>query len=260
VGQPSEAKGSSRSFFTPSSLVGWPAAFALVVAIALFAGCRRKSQPKPPAQAGGIACPSADELAKLVAEPGRIARTDCTVYSPGFFWLAVALTTAEKPPLAPRLLLLSGGGALSPIAFDVEPIPAAALERFLGNGGETAVKIRKTRSSQHLVRLGVVSRRPPKGVEWDEIGILLQLAAHAPPQLLWTGPGDASSLGPDGCVTERQVEFEMPFRNDLQMFTTSRSSPGKPGIAAQDCVSGGPGTQEGLAYRPLSLKAGRKLR
>jgi hypothetical protein len=236
-------------------LLARPGVLALIVFLAFGAACRRKKNA-PPAEAGGISCPAPEALAALVKEPSRIVRTDCVVYSPGFFWLAIALTTAEKPPAAPRLILLSGGGTPTPIAFDVDPMPAAAIERLNDGTRQLGVQIRKTRSSQHLVRLGVVARRPD-GIEWEEVGILLQLAAHKPPNLLWTGPGDAAFLGADGCLTERRIEFEMPFRTDLQMFTTSTSRPTKP--TAKNCPPSGPGTQEAVGYRPLPLKPGRKL-
>src|SRR4051795_11950808 len=88
---------------------------SLVVAAS---GCRRRAGSRAVAtiDAGAGACPSADALAALVKEPGRFTRTDCVVYAPGMFWLAVALTAAEKPPSTPKLSLLSGGGGMSPVA------------------------------------------------------------------------------------------------------------------------------------------------
>ena len=61
--------------------------------------------------------------------------------------------------------------------------------------------------------------------------MLLQLVAHQPPKILWTGPGDQITTE-GGCISEQLVEFEMLFRTRLERFNITRSRPvagGKPG-------------------------------
>jgi hypothetical protein len=148
-------------------------------------------------------------------------------------------------------MLLAGGQGSRTLAFDVQPAPTADIARLIASGDDVRVRIKMTQSSQSLVRLGVWARpRGQREVLADEVVVLLQLAAHAPPRILWSGPGDQANKGADGCVTDRFVEFQMLF-SQLNMLTTARTRPG--------CPPAGPGVQEQLPLRPVPLAPGRVL-
>jgi hypothetical protein len=245
------------------------AAFTAILALLLaapLAGCRKRpSQPPvpraaPAAQTGSVRCPAPAALAVLVAEPGRTVRVDCFPYSPQYFWTAAALSYDPKgagPP--PRLSFVTGGPGLATLAFDIDPGPTAAIDHLIRASQGVGVRIKPARSRQHLVRLGVIGQHDPRaseGLQSEELGLVLQLVAHAPPKLIWTGPADQTVIGPDGCVTERTLEFEMPFRRDLEVFTSSQARAAAGGKA---CPSGGPGTQETVPARGIALKAARIL-
>jgi hypothetical protein len=245
------------------------AAFTGILALLLaapLAGCRKRPPPAAPARtaaapldAGSVRCPTPEALAALVVEPGRTVRVDCFPYSPQYFWTAAALSYDPKgggPP--PRLAFVTGGPGLATLAFDIDPGPTEAIDRLIRGSRGVAVRIKPARSRQHLVRLGVVGQHDPRGsdgLQSEELALVLQLVAHAAPKLIWTGPGDQTVVGPDGCVSERTIDFEMPFRRDLEVFTSSqsRATGGKP------CPPGGPGTQESIPARAISLKAARPL-
>jgi hypothetical protein len=229
----------------------------LLLLAALAAGCRRRPPPPPraaaPPDAGSVHCPPAETLAALVAEKGRTVRVDCFPYSPSYFWTAAALSFDAGNAGPPRVSFITGGPGLATLAFDIDPAPTEAIARLIHDSQGVGVRIRPARSRQHLVRLGVVGRR---GAESNELALVLQLVAHAPPHLVWVGPGDQTSTGPDGCITERTLEFEMPFRKDLEVFTTSQARPAAPG---RTCPSGGPGTQESVPARAVPLRPARTL-
>jgi hypothetical protein len=245
----------------PSSFVRSAALAALLVG-SLTAGCRRRAPPAPPAAKVAtppglpdVRCPAAAELSALLAEAGRSVRTDCTVLAPGFFWAAAALSTDDKGSAPPRLSFVSGGPGLRTISFDVEPPAPDPVARLVASSKALAVRIRVTRSRQHLVRLGVVGRPDDKSPDSDEVALVLQLVAHAPPHLVWVGPGDQTRLASDGCLTERTVEFEMPFRRNIEVFTSSRARP----TAGKPCPPAGPGTQESVTARGVPLRPGRAV-
>jgi hypothetical protein len=172
----------------------------------------------------------------------------------GRYWMAGALSYGGAA--APRLHLITGGVWSRTLAFDVEPAPVEAIAELVGASLDVAVRI-KARPEGRLVRLGVVGRRGPDGIESDEIAVLLELVAHAPPRLLWSGRGDQARLTADGCIDERLVDFQMLFGRRLEMFVTGRSRPRVAGAGAR-CAAG-PGLQESLAPNPVALKAGRVI-
>jgi hypothetical protein len=205
---------------------------------------------------GSVRCPTSEALAALVAEPGRTVRVDCFPYSPQYFWTAAALSYDAKggsPP--PRLSFITGAPGLATVAFDIDPGPTEAIDKLIRGSQAVAVRIKPARTRQHLVRLGVVGQHDPKshdGLQSQELALVLQLVAHAPPKLIWTGVGDQTVVGADGCISERTLDFEMPFRRDLEVFTSSVSR-------GKSCPPGGPGTQETVPARGLPLKGARTL-
>jgi hypothetical protein len=235
-------------------------------------GCKKKQQPPPPptqAAAPGapatplpdIKCPAPETFAPLGTEqgsPSRAFRTDCVVFAPGRYWLASALSYEDKTGKAPRLHLMSGGTGDRIIVFDVEPLPSAEIEALVKQSKEVGVKIRKTHDDRALVRLGVTGRSgTSERPELREVGMLLQLAAHQPPRVLWVGPGDQVSTGADGCINEQVVDFELLFRTRLERFTVVRARPA-PGAKAANCPTG-PSMQDSVSYQPVPLKKGRPL-
>jgi hypothetical protein len=173
--------------------------------------------PSPPLP--DIKCPPPETFAPVSTQQGRALRalrTDCVVFSPGRYWLAAALSYDQKTGKAPRLHLLSGGTGSRIIVFDVEPLPTTEVEALIKQSKEVAVTVRKTREDRALVRMGIIGRSgTPDRPEQREAGILLQLAAHAPPKMLWLGPGDQTTTGNDGCITEQAIDFELLFRSRL---------------------------------------------
>jgi hypothetical protein len=227
-------------------------ALTLLCLGAFLAGCKKKA---PAALIGRpsaahlptIVCPPSDKLAKAVEgdQKGRTVRTSCVVFAPGYYWLAAAVSFEPKTGSDPRVHLISGGqaGRIS----DVEPVPAAALTELIKASDDVDVQIRKGNDNR-LVRMGVRGRH---GGESDEVGMVLQLVAHAPPRLLWVGAGDQRRTA-NGCTTERTIDFEMPFGTRLEMMTALRAS-GGPGCSA------GPTSQQQIESRGVALKAGRDL-
>ena len=207
-----------------------------------------------------IHCPPAETFAALGGK-GRALHTDCVVFAPGRYWLATALSHDLKTGKNARLHFLSGSPASRVMVFDVQPLPAAEIESLVkesGKGGKVGVRIRRTRDDKALVRLGITSQRGDDSKpELREIGLLLQLVAHAPPKLLWIGPGDQVSTGADGCITEQVVDFELLFRTRLERFVMTGSRPA-PGAKAASCGSG-PSMQDTVAVKAVSLPRGRVL-
>lgn len=231
---------------------------ALVAAALGLAACKKK--PPPPAAAArppgpdptSVVCPPADKLTRGVEkdQPGRTVRTACIVFAPGYYWLGAALSYDAKTSGDVRLHMLSGGQAQR--ITDIDPLPAAALSDLIKKSDEVEVRIRKAGADNRLVRLGVMGRRGgSKQPEGDEIGLVLQLVAHAPPKLLWVGEGDSIRTS-DGCTIEQLVNFEMPFGNRLEMITSARGS------GAGKC-GGGPASQQQIESKGVPLKAGRPL-
>jgi hypothetical protein len=243
--------------------------------VGLGAGCKKQPPPPPPAPPPmkpvaaapaaapspplpAIPCPPAETFAPL-KEKGRALRTDCVEFSPGRYWLAGALSYDEKTGKKPRLHLLSGGTGPRIIVFDVEPLPAADIEALIKQSKEIGVKVRKTREDRALVRMGITGRwGTPERPEQREAGILLQLAAHAPPKMLWMGPGDQTTTGNDGCISEQAIDFELLFRTRLERFTMVRARPVPGGKPAAPCGAG-PSMQDSVSYQPRALAAGRPL-
>jgi hypothetical protein len=230
--------------------------FLLVLgAAAAMGGCKKK----PPAPAPGlgkpdpnsVVCPPGDRLVHAVEkdQPGRAVKAACVVFAPGYYWLGAAVSYDPKTNGDVRVHMISGGQAER--ISDVDPLPAAALAELVKNSDEVEARIRRGPDNR-LVRLGVLGRRKNQQPEAEEIGMVLQLKAHAPPLLIWVGPGDQVSTQ-DGCHLERSVDFEMPFGNRLEMITSTRAKGGGPG-----CKSG-PGSQEQIESKGVALKAGRVL-
>ena len=238
----------------------------------LVGGCRKKAPPPAPATAPAAAptpsapetvvnCPGKETFAPMETAKGRVLVSDCVVYAPGRYWLATTLSYEAKTGKAPKLAFLTGGFGPRITVFDIEAMPAEEITKLVAASREVGVKIRRTRSDTALVRLGVVgtsgeAARP----ETREVGLLLQLVAHAPPKILWVGPGDQTTTGADGCINEQVVDFELLFRTRLERFTTQKSRPAPGAADPTKCASGGsPSTQESVAYQPVALKKGRPL-
>jgi len=243
--------------------------WAGVVTFGLAVGCKKKPPPPPPTQAAApgmpatplpdIKCPPGDRFAPLDTDKARMFLTDCVVFAPGRYWLASALSFEKKTGKAPRLHVLSGGTGDRIIVFDVDPLPTAEIEALIKQSKEVAVKIRKTREDRALVRLGVTGRTgTAERPESREVGMLLQLAAHQPPRVLWAGPGDQVSTGSDGCINEQVVDFELLFRTRLERFTMVRARPA-PGAKPTAPCQTGPSMQESVNFQPIPLKKGRPL-
>lgn len=228
---------------------------ALLCFAALLGGCKKKPVEKPASLIGRpsaarlptIVCPPADKLTKAVEgdQKGRTVKTACVVFAPGYYWLAAAVSYEPKTGANPRVHMISGGmaGRIS----DIDPLPSAAITDLVKTSDDVDVQIRKG-SDNRLVRMGVRGRH---GDDSDEVGMVLQLVAHAPPKLLWVGAGDQKRTG-GGCTTERRVDFEMPFGTRLEMMTAVRATGGP------EC-KGGPTSQEQIESRGVAQKAGRDL-
>jgi hypothetical protein len=232
-------------------------AMALLVfgSLELGAACRRRPASRPvTAPAATPACPSPEALARLVAAPGRQFRTDCVVYAPGFFWLGAAL--AYDPDGAnPRLSLIYGGQP--PGVYDLDAAPPEALTRLIKAHPDLRVNIRKPSRDSRLVRIGVFGQHgSPDHPEADEVVLVLRLVAHAPPEILWIGPGDQVRTDRSACIVERTVDFEMPFGERLEMTTVQRAHPAAGG--KQLCAAG-PSTQQTVEFKAQSLKPSRKV-
>jgi len=216
-------------------------------------GCRK---PKPAASApdaGGVTCPPTETLAAMIREPGRTLHVGCLAYAPAYFWTAAALSYDAATRGRPRLQLLSGGPGMSTSLFEVAPIPTDSVEELIRGTTDLDVVVRKPHGAQ-LVRLGVVGRKgvAPR-VQSEEIAVLLRLQAHGPPAIVWVGGGDGVTVN-DGCLHERTVEFELPFKTRLEMVSATRSRP----------LEGGPcpapsSMQESLAMKAVPLAKGRTL-
>jgi hypothetical protein len=232
----------------------------LLLALALAPGCRKHSAPRPPAGLqgpGAITCPRPEELARMVQENGREARADCVVYAPGFFWLAAALSYDQGSGANPRLSLIYGGGA--PTIFEGLPVDGAALTALIkaNAGQDLRVSIRKPSRDSKLVRVGVYGQHGGDHPVADEQVMVLRLVAHAPPEVLWTGPGDQIRTEPSGCVSERTVDFEMPFAERLEMTTAQRAHP-RDASSKQPCPAA-PSGQATVDYKPRPLPPSRPL-
>jgi hypothetical protein len=227
---------------------------AALLGLAPLAGCKKAAPPpgraalvKPGANLPTITCPPNDKLVHAVEadQKGRTVRTACVVFAPGYYWLAAAVSYDPKTGADVRMHLVSGG--MADRISDVDPLPAAAITDLIKKSDEIDVQIRKGPDNR-LVRMGVRGRQ---GKSTEEIGMVLQLVAHAPPKLLWIGPGDQLRAA-DGCTVERTIDFEMPFGNRLEKVTTMRAKGG------HDCTAG-PTSQEQVETRGVALKAGRTL-
>ena len=205
-----------------------------------------KPAPKPP-------------VGKHAGKPEpRALRTDCVVFAPGRFWLAIALSYDEKTGKNPRLGLISGSPQGRSMVFDITPAPVEAIEKLLQENREIGVRVRKTRDDQSLVRLGVTGGPGGGRPESREVGILLQLAAHRPPNILWEGPGDQVVALPGGCIAEQTIDFELLFRTRLEQFSMARIRPDATGKIPAGCKAD-PSMQDSLNFRPVPLPPGRIL-
>jgi hypothetical protein len=226
----------------------------LVLLGALTAGGCRKSKPASARlDAGAVTCPSNEALTTLVSEPGRTVHVGCLVYAPAYFWTAAALSYDAQTRRNARLALLSGGPGMSISRFEVAPIPTDSLYDLIQGTLRPEVVVRKPRGAQ-LLRLGVVGRKgePPRQ-QSEEITVLLRLQAHGPPAILWVGGGDGVTIT-EGCLHERTVDFELPFRTRLEMVSTTRSRPleGRPCPPASSM-------QESLPMKPIALARGQTV-
>jgi hypothetical protein len=241
------------------------AAALLLLAAAATASCKRKppagaaapvakATPGAPADpaATPVTCPSPERLAAALRERGRALRTGCVTFTAGRYWMATALSYDEPGGTNPRLLLVSGGSWFKPVAYDVVPLPATALQALIQKSDDVQARIRPARAESRLIRLGVLGGRGPAARrESEEVMILLRMAAHAPPQLAWVGPGDEVMVSKDGCVSERLIDFEQVFRRIERVATTRARA--LPGTTPADCT-GGPGTQEEVAVQTAPIK------
>jgi hypothetical protein len=209
------------------------------VSAAVVAGARRLSELKTP----------------------RPLRTACTVLYEGFYWGAAALTYSEKGAAQPTFHFLTGGPHSRTLVYDVEPAPAKEIEALIRSSQEVRVTIRRTRGDRSLVRMGVIGTSGgPARPESREIGVLLQLVAHAPPKILWWGPGDQTTVEPDGCVAEQTVDFELLFRTRLERFTTTRARPGAPPAGGKPAPCTPPSSmQESVSFQATPLPSPRPL-
>jgi hypothetical protein len=227
----------------------------VLCAAATMVGCKKKPPPARPGivqpDPNSVVCPPIERIVHAVEQDqkGRAVRASCVVFAPGYYWLGAAVSYDPKTKGDVRVHMISGGQ--SPRISDVDPLPAAALAELVKNSDDVEARIRRG-SDNRLVRMGVLGRRKNQQPEAEEIGMVLQLKAHAPPLLIWIGQGDQSSTQ-DGCHLERSVDFEMPFGNRLEMITTTRAK----GTGA-GCKSS-PGSQEQIETKGLALKAGRTL-
>jgi hypothetical protein len=236
----------------PTRRVVFVAALFLLAA----AGCRKKAAAPAARPADPATCPAAEALARLVQEPDRTSRTDCLAYAPGFFWLGAALTFDTAGGGNPRLSLIYGGPA--PRAFTIEPLPQEVLARLIhDNPTDLRVSVRKPSAEGHLVRIGVFGLHGGEQAEADEMVTVLKLVAHAPPQLLWTGPGDQVRTSEAGCVAERTVDFDMPFGDRLEMTTMARSH--RKDAKSKVTCPAGQNTQQTLEYKGQPLKPSSTL-
>jgi hypothetical protein len=191
----------------------------------------------------------------MVAEPERTLRVDCYPFSP-FFWTAVALNYDPKGVAAPKVSFVTGGPGFRALAFDVDPGPTEPIAQLIKASRAVEVRVRPTRTRQRLVRLGIIGRHDDKGTDREELAMVLELVAHSAPHLIWAGPGDRATPAADGCISERTVEFEMPFRRELEVFTATGSRPGSPG---KSCPPAGPGIQESAPLRGVPLRPARPV-
>ena len=160
-------------------------------------------RPRPLAarapDAAPISCPARGRLRQPGGRPqgdGAAARTACTVLYEGFYWGATALSFAEKGPPRPVFHFLTGGPHSRTLVYDVEPAPAKEIEALIRSSKQVAVTIRRTRGDRSLVRMGVTGQSgSPTRPESREIGVLLQLVAHAPPEGPVVGPGRPDDRG-----------------------------------------------------------------
>jgi len=245
-----------------------------IATIMAAAACKKQSPPPPPATPppapAAAKAPAAPPLPEITCPPestftplggkGRVLHTACTVFSPGRYWLATTLSYDQKPGKAgraPKMSFLSGSPGGRIIVFDVQPLPVAAIAALIKDNKQVGVQIRRTREDRSLVRLGITgSSANPAKPDLREIGMLLQLVAHQPPKILWTGPGDQITTEGD-CISEQRVEFEMLFRTRLERFNMTRTRPvegGKP-----EACAAGPSMQETVAFQGVSLARGRTL-
>jgi hypothetical protein len=231
------------------------AAALVLVAVAALA-CRKRAAVRPaPPRSSGVDCPAPEVLARLVQEPGRSTRTDCVVYAPGFFWLGAALTYDSATAASPRLSLIYGGQPRG--LFDLKSVSAQALTRIIqpNAASDLRVSVRKPSRDSRLVRIGVYGQHGGDRPQADELVVVLRLVAHAPPEVLWMGDGDQVRTTPTGCVSERTIDFEMPFGDRLEMTTAQRAhGPG----GKQPCLAG-PSTQQTVDFTPQPLAPSRPL-
>jgi hypothetical protein len=231
----------------------------VVLAVIGAAGCRRRSPAPSPRPGDPHACPPPGVLARMVAgdEQGRVTRADCVEYAPGFFWLGAALAFDGATAAHPRLSLIYGGQP--PSQFDLQPVPEDRLAQIIrDNRADLRVSIRKPSPDSRLVRVGVYGQHGGDRPMADELVLVLRLVAHAPPEVLWVGPGDEVRTTPAGCISERTVDFEMPFGDRLEMNVARRAHPRAP--AGKGPCLAAPSTQEAVDYRPQPLRPARAVK
>jgi hypothetical protein len=232
----------------------------LLLLAAVIPACKKDRPASPPkataADTAAVACPSNDALLRVLGAAGRDVRTDCLTFPVGSYWMASALRMADQETPAPRLHLISGGASFKPLVFDVAPAPIDEITALIKSSDSASVRIRRAGQDGRLVRVGVVGRRGPEGrVESDEVAVLLQLVAHKPPNLVWSGAGDKVTVTSEGCAVERLVDFQLLFRTRLEMFTSQRA---RAVAGSKAACEGGPGMQENIPFRPVPLSRGNR--
>jgi len=242
-----------------------------VIGLALAGGpaCKKKAPPeaesdKAPAAAQkgpagpSLECPPPTTFAPLSTEKGRKLETACVVFASGLYWLATALEYDEKTGANPALYFMSGNASGRVMVYDLKPAPTEAIQKLIQDSKRVSMQIRRTHNDNALVRLGVMGHMGEgENADRVEVGMLLKLVAHAPPQVLWVGEGDRRVTGPDGCVEEQVIDFELLFRTRLEKFATARAYPA-PGNKTATCRPG-PSMQDSVAFKPVSLERPRPL-
>lgn len=224
---------------------------------ALAGGCKRGKKAAPtattPVDAAAARCPDTAGLAKVLGEPVALLRSGCFPFPYGSYWMAGVVRHDPKGTAAPSVRLVAGGLTPAVTVYDVKAAPAAALAALAKGSDALDVTLRLTRQS--LVRLGIAGRA---GGSSEEIAMVFQLVAHAPPRLVWVGAGDQVTAGADGCLEEKRVTFDTLFGNRLEIYVnhSARRAPGKSG---PPCPAAGLGAQESIKMNPVPLEAGRRV-
>lgn len=232
---------------------------ALALAAFLGGACRRKATAPAASvkDAAAAACPDTAAVARLLGEPPAALRTACFAYPNAPYWMAAAARYDRKAAAAPPLMLLSGGAGTTSLVYDVVPAPTDTLRDLVARTEDLALSLRMSRMGR-LVRLGITGVLPKsEGApepDTEEVALVFELVAHAPPRLAWWGPADRSARTAEGCISHTQVEFETLFGNAIEIYTSSRPRPGR--SAATACPAG-PASQESIPMKTIPLPQGR---